>query len=696
MKDVNGVTIATAPVTWATTNAAAATVTSTGIVTGVGQGLASVIASSGSVADTQLVTVETQATIAIDSLRPAQLVAGQPATIYGHNFSAFITGDIVTIGGDTIVPSAVDSTQLQVTVPDTDCAPAATRAITVLARGSAASASVMVAPDITPVTLAVGQVAALAGAGANCVQFAANTATAQYLVIIGNVTSSEDASPTFEISTTIGNSTPLGFGGYGRIVRKNGVMSSKPAARAKAPTRPRAVVVRSRSRSTVRVAKSTSYEAKLRAYERSRLAGAGGPRIVAKTLSVLAVGDTVHLNVPTTGCDSGQYTATTGVVEAVGAHGILVQDAQAPSGGFADTDFTSISNEYDNFIYSTDSVHFGGPSDIDANQHVILYFTPQINKLVALGDTTDGFFFAGDLSTPSVCPESNQGEIIYLAVPDPNGTVGTAEPTTSVRQLSRTTLAHQMQHLINAGNRLFKSNGSLEEPWLNEGLSYLSEDFVGRAEYAYTDLQQLTFALVDADANTFAAFFQPNAQNYANWLTTPYAYGAVDSRADSVAPVGGAAWSMLRYAVDQYSGGVPAALTRALAYGPNTGVFNFQTSITAVSGAPAPLDSVIEGWLLASYTSGAGIAVASKYTFLSYNMRDVQTGVSVTYPLVPDSLAITTQVITSGSGAVQGNGGFYINLASVAPVPAISLQLLNGDGTAVSFPGARIYILRIQ
>jgi hypothetical protein len=53
-------------------------------------------------------------------------------------------------------------------------------------------------------------------------------------------------------------------------------------------------------------------------------------------------------------------------------------------------------------------------------------------------------------------------------------------------------------------------------------------------------------------------------------------------------------------------------------------------------------------------------------------------------------------VLTSGTGALQGNAGFYINLASLPPVPSISLELLNGDGTYATFPGARIFILRVQ
>ena len=75
----------------------------------------------------------------------------------------------------------------------------------------------------------------------------------------------------------------------------------------------------------------------------------------------------------------------------------------------------------------------------------------------------------------------------------------------------------------------------------------------------------MTFALVDADTGKYGAFFEPNIIRFSDWLAAPFSFGAADSRADTSLGVRGAAWSLLRYAEDQYSGGTPASLTRTAA-----------------------------------------------------------------------------------------------------------------------------------
>ena len=422
------------------------------------------------------------------------------------------------------------------------------------------------------------------------------------------------------------------------------------------------------------------------------------------------MGDTVELNVPVSGCEN--FKVTTGVVEAVGTHGIIVQDVTAPTGGFQASDFQSISTEFDQFIYPTDSVHFGGPSDLDSNGHVILYYTPAINNITETGASADtslgfvpGFFFTGDLfprtasSPAAACPESNLGEIMYLAVPDPAGQFGPVLPVDTIRQATRGTVAHELEHLINASNRIFISGGAFEDTWLDEALAHSAEDFVGRAEYGFSDLQQLTFTSVDADTGKYAAFFMPNAIRYEDWLLAPSVYGAADGRADTSLAVRGAAWSLLRFSEDQYSGGAPAALTRQLALGPTTGIANLQ------QGTGVPLDTIVAGWLMANFTSGSDtVTVAPRYTFLSYNMRSIQAGLtdSPTYPLdATTSTVPLAPVDIVDSTSVQGNAGSYFTYA--APIdsgattgPSLSIVLANGDASVISFPGARLYLLRIR
>jgi Bacterial Ig-like domain (group 2) len=724
--DANGVTIPGAPVTWTSSAPSIAAVNDSGVVQGLSAGLAVITGASGAASDTATITVDTAGTVVIDSIRPAQLVQGQPATIYGSDFSRFPTGNVVIVGADSITPIAATTTQLDIVIPTAGCQPAQVQQFVVAARGSAAGDSASVAPNVAPVSIGVGQVALLSGTTAlSCIQFASANASIEYLIIVGNVTSSLDANAAFLLETQIGTTGSLGFGGYGRITKgaPQGMLRARPIFRssrqktalASAPKHSTAL-----SRKAQRVASARRsgvarmpalrrplFEAWLHAYVRRRLSPFG----VAAALSahmraitpnvVPAVGDTLTLNVPVSGCDN--FKTTQGVVQAVGTHGIVVQDVTAPTGGFATSDFQSISTEFDQFIYPTDTIHFGGPSDIDHNGHVVLYYTPSINSIVETGSDSafgfvPGFFFTGDLfpnsGSGTTCAESNLGEIIYLAVPDPTGQFGQVLPVDTMRQATRGTVAHEMEHLINAGNRLFKSGGAFEDPWLDEALAHSAEDFVGRAEYGYSDMEEMTFALVDADTGKYAAFFLPNATRFHDWLLAPQSYGAADSRADTSLSVRGAAWSLLRYAEDQYSGGTPATLTRALALGPTTGIGNLQ------QGAGVPFDSIVEGWLMASYTSGNdSVTVASKYNFLSYNMRDVQgLGTGATYPLVFTPLTAVTEVTSS---SIQGNAGNYLQFSAplttgVTAGPSWSIVVANGDTTAISFPGARVYLLRIH
>jgi hypothetical protein len=369
---------------------------------------------------------------------------------------------------------------------------------------------------------------------------------------------------------------------------------------------------------------------------------------------------------------------------AVGAHAIVVQDDSAAAGGFGAADFASIATEFDQFIYPVDTLHFGAPPDVDGNGHVILYYTPVVNR-AATGEATivGGFVSHGDLETPAACATSNQAEIIYLLAPD------ATHAATTVRQSTRTALAHALQHLINGGNRLFVSHASVfEEPWLDEALSHAAEDFVGRAEDRFSDMQTLNYATIFGTGADYTAFYQPNLTRYEDWLTAPNATAPVDTLADTSNAVRGAAWSLLRYTLDQYAAAAPATLTRALARGPAAGIYNL-SSTTGVA-----FDSIIGGWLVTAAAAGQVPGLAPRFAFVSYDMHDIEASLaSGTYPLNAELFTLGT---LPAPDSVRANGGRYVAIANPGPVPAFSLRLLNPDTTAVTNPGARILLLRAQ
>jgi hypothetical protein len=337
------------------------------------------------------------------------------------------------------------------------------------------------------------------------------------------------------------------------------------------------------------------------------------------------------------GCE-GQ-PVTTGIVKSVSQHAIFVIDSAAPGNGttpgttFSSTDLDAIGQDFDNLVFPTDTSYFGSPSDIDGNGKIIIYYTPEVNKLTPSSSTTGrvgGFFFAGDLfptTGGNSCAESNESEIFYLLAPDPNGRFSIPITVEQVRQLTRGTIAHEFQHMINAGNRLFRSNAtSFEAAWLDEALAHFAEGAVGRVEAGLGDLHSITLQdLQQMDTLVQSAFFIQNLARAKIYLSDPAAAAPVSSE-DKVGhdlAARGAAWSFLRYAADWFSHDAPRALTRKLAFGPDTGTAN----VTRQTGQP--LDTLLSHWLLAlSVDHNGSNDVPAQFSFRSYAWRPVLTAVN--------------------------------------------------------------------
>jgi hypothetical protein len=335
------------------------------------------------------------------------------------------------------------------------------------------------------------------------------------------------------------------------------------------------------------------------------------------------------------------------------------------------------------------------------------------------GGFVGGFFFAGDFFPPidqgqgagSFCRQSNQEEIFYLLSPDPTGRFGNVRTAGSVRQGTRGTIAHEFQHMINAGNRyeaVCPPTCSFEATWLDEALAHFAEDAVGRVVRGFTDLQTLTFNDVlpsgcssqstppCKEANDFNAFFFQNLARLTYWMDEPHKYSPLSKEADTSLAVRGAAWSIVRYAADNYSNAAPRALTRVLATGPDTGVRNF------ASATKAPIDTLVKNWLVTNYADHLNIAgLDAKYQYRSYNMHSVMPPVAKsvlnqqtqTYPL-------HIQPIGSGSDNISGQNlsgtGTYYRLTVPAGAAAKNVKIVDSQGNSPAFPGEHVYVLRVQ
>jgi hypothetical protein len=466
-----------------------------------------------------------------------------------------------------------------------------------------------------------------------------------------------------------------------------------------------------------------AFETRVRAFERQNLSlhsksGAVGATRLSlsrsvQTATVPAVGDVLNLDVPDGSSNDlcANYFQTQAVVASVSRRAILAVDTLdgPPTLLFPQTVLDSITREFDNNTFVTDSSYFGNPTDVDGNGRVILLFTGEVNKLTppsSTGGFVGGFFFAGDYfpkTGPSgqSCAESNNAEIMYLLSPDPTGKYGNVRSASSVRQGTRGTIPHELEHMINAGNRFSNPAATaFEDNWLDESLAHIAEEAVGRVSRGFTDLQTLTMqdmlpAGNQAAADDFDAFFFENFARLSYWMARPDTSSGISSNSDANLSSSGADWAIGRYAADNYSNGDVRAFTRKLAAGPDNGIKNF----TAVAGAS--LDTLMAGWLVSMYADHFGIlGLDAKYQYRSYNFRNIMPPVAGS--VLSNGGVYPLDVTPVGSGSdnisteVKSGSGDYFRLTVPANAGPKTVKILDPNGGDVTYAGAHIYVLRVQ
>ncbi len=413
-------------------------------------------------------------------------------------------------------------------------------------------------------------------------------------------------------------------------------------------------------------------ESRMRAQERtesaSRLAGArswmraqrnvvGG---AAAASAIPAIGDLLKLNTTAIDfCDNPDYR--TGRVVAITDRAIVVADTANPAGGFTSDEYRSFGVTFDTLVDPLDRKTFGDPSDIDNNGHVLIFFTRAVNELTTANASGVylGYYYQRDLfpktSTAGTCAGSNVAEILYLLVPDPNGTVNTnVRRKSDVLTFTLGTAAHEYQHLINASRRMYvnKFGAAFEEKWLDEGLSHIAEDLNFWTSSGKSPRQNLDVSLFNDPKVTaaYSTFMNFNRSRYVQYL----------GRTESQAPIGadafdddlytrGAVWSFLRYAADRLGGGdAESQFWYKLVNDNATGLANLEM---ALGTPPGPW---IRDWAISVYLDDLASGVNPRFTQPSFNMRSIVTngGTGISYPLVTRTL--NNNVSTSLTLAAYG------------------------------------------
>jgi hypothetical protein len=395
----------------------------------------------------------------------------------------------------------------------------------------------------------------------------------------------------------------------------------------------------------------------------------------AAAAAVPEVGSIISVNIPRfyldperfPVCDAG-YVTRQARVAAVTERAILVNDPANPPGGLTDAELRAFGDEFDRQIYPVDVQNFGAPTDLDGNGRVIIVFTREVNELTPRGNGgyVGGYFFAGDLfprvATPSLgaCARSNQGEIFYLLAPDPTGTInGNRRSRELVLSTGPGTIAHEFEHLINSGRRIYVNDAdTFEETWLDEGLAHVAEELNFYAASGLAPRQNLDLARLNGlsgSGRVGDAFYKYALDNLGRYLTYLQAPDSNSVIGEDLLETRGGSWAFLRYAADRHEGDDQPFFFR-LVNSRISGIPNMRQVIT-----DSPIDWA-QDWTLSVYTDDAVPGVEPRFMQPSWNFRSVMPKVAElyqegsTFPLLVHSLASGA----SQSYNIRGGGATYL------------------------------------
>lgn len=574
------------------------------------------------------------ATVAV-TLPRASIEVGQSTNASATGADA--KGVAVTLGTVTWASSNTSVATVSNTGAITAVAPGTTQ-ISATSSGKTGLATLTVTASATECSGAVirpspGDVRPLTAAEAAGICIGSTSAAAEYVLVAFNNSTVASATSSFQLSATNTVSVTAAL--------NVGAIDAAPALDAVVPVAMSDVSFRARE-----IAEIGPLPARKRIAKRS----ARGQRIP----QTIDVGSVIQLNANMSGnlCTAARKDHPARLVARL-PHVMVFVDTLSPRGGYTDAEMIGFATEFEAIGYGVDTLAFGAVTDIDENGHVIVFFTPGINAIPAPdGAFVGGLFAARDLiasDSTEGCIGSNEAEMFYMPVPDPDSTINkNYKSKTNLGRSAASTLSHEFQHLINASRRLYVTNASsFEVVWLNEGLSHIAEELgyyraSGNGPNANLSLQQVAASQAMVDA-----FNGYSAQNFARlfaYLAAPATnspYSTVDGLETR-----GAIWQLLRYSADR-KGGNELTYWNALVNARTNGQANFN----AVFGN---ITDYTRDWAVAQFADDIGFSLPARYTNPSWNFRGIAPGFGLSrYPLATSQLigGVPLPLVVNGGGA---------------------------------------------
>jgi hypothetical protein len=352
------------------------------------------------------------------------------------------------------------------------------------------------------------------------------------------------------------------------------------------------------------------------------------------------------------------------VAQWVGTQAAIFVDTLAPAGGFTPAELGQFADRFDQVIHPQVTSAFGGASDLDANDRIIILFTPAVNRLTppSASGFIGGFFYGVDLLPTST--GSNAGEVFYSLVPDPTGIHSGARSKATVTRVVPAILAHEFQHMVHFNERiLVRGAPSQEALWLSEALAQMAEEVVARA---YDGVDSFAADTLFRDGTRVRA---------RRYLQGPDTVSVAVTAGQGSLPERGAGFLHLLYVDDQIGGTFLGRLTRTT----RTGVAN----VEAESGGSWP--DLLADWWSATYLDQPGPGSGP----LTYPDVDLRGFLRSPYPLVPTP-ATGAVPILSGS-LWSSSAAYYI----VSPGAGASTTMRLGGGAGGPIAAQSVLRMRI-
>jgi hypothetical protein len=693
-------------VAWTSTSPAIASVSETGLVTALSAGSTTIIGSSeGQGGQAQLTVTASPDAPQITGVTPTTLVEGQAATITGTKFGATAAENIVRVGGVAASVTGVTATSIQFVIPKLNCKPAQNISIDVTVAGNTSAPRTQpFTPSGTTFTLAQGQQRVITTPADFCLQFAAATGSESYLIGVQSVMELVSSVTPASVVAEVPQGAAMSARAFGGVSTSNlSVSGSDPITNARAARMARHRVAeaaileeqRSQLRPLLR-----GMKARARAANASVASALRSPTVPANA----KVGDVLNIRVPNRNANTcTTFIPITATVKAVGAKAIILEDNANPAGGFTAADYQTLSTRFDTQIFPTDIGYFGTPTDFDANGHIAIVLTKEVNKVPNLL----GVVYLANFASQTDCPSSNEGEFFYGKAPDPTGTFGGAYSTSDALADAPLIIGHEFTHVIQLGHRVESPTATdLQTTWELEGQATFAEELNGYTELGLSPGQNLGFAIAFNDPVTsptdwfidgfadLAVYYGfesrttrvPNAPEQCSWLGLRSQGN--DGPCLSGREVYGVPWSLFRYISDQYGPALPGgaqALHRRMI---DSDFFGF-ANITAAVGVP--IDVLMAQWAATLYTDDRVSGIDPRLTFPSWNLVNIESRL-----VGPARLAPRERLFGAFSDQVSVRGGstaYFVVSGSGRSATSIRVRD-SSDGPLPDY--MHVWVVRIQ